>query len=229
MREVDVNTIVFSSSCAVYGQPEIVPITEETPSTPLSPYGRNKAMIEDMLADYSHAYGFRFVSCRYFNACGADPGGELGEEHDPETHVIPRLLMAASGEAPSFEIYGSDYETRDGTCIRDYIHVQDLARAHILALEYLVQGGQSRAINLGSGAGYSVKDIIQTVENVTGHSIKTIPKPRRSGDPPVLLADVNQAKEILGFHAQDSDIEHIVETAWNFYKNARVARKKQQK
>lgn len=217
MRDAGVMNIVFSSTCAIYGAPEAVPITEDTQANPLSPYGFSKFAIERILQDDERAHGLKFVSCRYFNACGADPEGELGEEHNPETHIIPRLLMAARGDTSSFDIYGTDYDTKDGTCIRDYIHVQDLAEAHVLALRHLLDGSPSCAVNLGSGTGYSVREIIKTVEKITGRPITIQEKPRRPGDPPVLLADTAQAAKLLNFKVKFTSLEEMIQTAWDFY------------
>ena len=186
MRAAEVDKIVFSSTCATYGAPEQLPIRETTPQNPINPYGKSKLMIEQMLADFDSAYGLRHVALRYFNACGGDLDGEIGEEHDPETHLIPRVLMSLTGEVPELTIFGTDYDTPDGTCIRDYIHVDDLARGHLLALEHLFKGGPSDAFNLGSGDGFSVKQIIDAVERVTGQTVPRKYGPRRarrSADP----------------------------------------------
>jgi UDP-arabinose 4-epimerase len=212
-RRASVSRLVFSSSCATYGIPEKLPINESTPQRPINPYGRSKAMGERMLEDHAEAYGLRYVSLRYFNASGADPDGELFERHDPETHIIPCALMSASGRAPYLSVFGNDYDTADGTCVRDYIHVTDLARAHVLAVGYLQRGGEDLAVNVGSGQATSIRDIIRTVQRITDRHVPIVIKPRRSGDPPALIADANLARERLGFSPQLSDIETIVRTA----------------
>jgi len=217
MKDHQVNNLVFSSSCAVYGSPETIPIAEDTPLNPINPYGRSKMMVEHILQDFSAAHDLQYVSCRYFNACGADPDLEIGEEHDPETHIIPIALMAAAGERDSFQIYGTDYPTEDGTCVRDYIHVQDLADAHLAALQYLEAGGQSDAFNLGTGQGYSVKQILAAVEKATERSLNTASQNRRHGDPPVLISDTQKAKAVLNFQPSMSDLDTIIQTAWRFY------------
>ena len=185
MRARLIHSIVFSSTCATYGIPVEQPITEQMRQEPVNPYGRSKLMIERILADYSTAYGTRSVALRYFNACGADPNGETGEDHEPETHLIPRGLMAAAGEIPHLDLYGTDYDTPDGTCIRDYIHVSDLADAHVRALQYLIEGGKTTAFNLGTGHGFSVRNVIETIERVTGRKVPVKEMPQRPGDPPV--------------------------------------------
>lgn len=217
MKEYQVHDLVFSSSCAVYGSPEIVPITEDTPQHPINPYGHSKMMVEQILQDFSVAHDLRYVSCRYFNACGSDPDLEIGEEHDPETHIIPIALMSAAGKRDSFKIYGTDYSTEDGTCVRDYIHVHDLANAHIAALEYLERGGQNDAFNLGTGRGYSVKQILEKVKEITGRSLHIEEQSRRPGDPPTLIAETKKVKTILNFQPEMSDLDTIIQTAWNFY------------
>jgi len=217
MRQHDIKNFIFSSTCAVYGQPNQVPITEATPRQPLNTYGKTKFMLELMLEDYSRAYGLNYIGFRYFNACGADPEGEIGERHDPETHLIPRALMAAAGRLPQLEIFGDDYPTPDGTCIRDYIHVSDLARAHALGVDYLLQGGSSRFLNLGTGHGQSVKAILDAVAKVTGKTVPVLIKPRRDGDPPQLIADPTTAQTVLNFKAEFQSLDRIIETAWNFH------------
>jgi UDP-arabinose 4-epimerase len=212
-RAAEVSNVIFSSSCATYGTPESIPINEETPQHPINPYGRSKLICEQLLRDFADAYGLRFVSLRYFNACGADPDGELGEWHDPETHLIPRALMAAAGRLPYLSVFGNDYDTPDGTCIRDYIHVCDLARAHIEAVRYLVAGGESIALNLGAGRGMSIRDVLSAIERVTGRRAPIVYEPRRPGDPPVLVAHTKAAKKHLGFSAELSDIDTIIRTA----------------
>lgn len=217
MRDCGVGRIVFSSSCATYGVPAILPITEETPQRPVNPYGTSKLMIEQVLADYGRAYGIQHVSLRYFNAAGADPDGELGEDHDPETHLIPLVLDAASGRRPNITIFGDDYETADGTCIRDYIHVSDLSKAHVLALSGLEKGNlRHAAYNLGTGQGHSVASVLESAKRVTGRAIPVVRGPRRAGDPAVLLADPSRARRDLGFRPAFPNIEDILETAWRW-------------
>jgi UDP-arabinose 4-epimerase len=215
-RSAGVDKLVFSSSCATYGVPDVLPITEAAPQRPINPYGRTKLVVEQVLADYAHAYGSRHIALRYFNAAGADPDGEIGERHDPETHLIPLALLAAAGRREALEVFGEDYDTPDGTCIRDYIHVTDLARAHVLALRHLLDGGDSLALNLGSGSGSSIREVIGSVEHVTGRKVPHVTKPRRPGDPPVLYADPSLAKERLGFETELSDLNTIVGTAAAF-------------
>ncbi len=213
-----VKILIFSSSCAVYGNPNSIPIDEEHSKNPINPYGKTKFIVEKLLEDYYNAYGINFMSLRYFNAAGADPGCEIGEKHNPETHLIPLVLEAASGKLKSIAIFGTDYPTKDGTCIRDYIHVSDLAEAHVLSLEKLLNGGKSDFINLGTGRGYSVLEIIEKASEITERNIPTIRAPRRSGDPPVLVADNNKALHELGWQARLTGIEGIIETAWNWHK-----------
>jgi UDP-glucose-4-epimerase GalE len=217
MREVGIPRLVFSSSCATYGQPERMPITEDTPQRPINPYGASKVMAEQICRDFEKAHGIKFVALRYFNACGADLEGEIGERHDPEPHLIPRTLMAADGRLEAFDIYGDDYPTPDGTCVRDFVHVDDLADAHIMAAEYLAKQGVSSEFNIGSGQGHSVREVIRTVEEVTGKSIPQRMAPRRDGDPPVLVADISKARRILKWKPHASDLRTIVSTAWNWY------------
>jgi UDP-arabinose 4-epimerase len=216
--------IVFSSSCATYGVPQVLPISEHTPQAPINPYGRTKLICEQMLKDYGAAYGIRHVSLRYFNAAGADPSGLIGERHNPETHLLPLALMAAAGGRP-LNVFGTDYDTPDGTCIRDYVHVSDLARAHVRALEHLEAGRDSIALNLGSGRGQSVLDIVDAIRRVTGRDVPLSFGPRRAGDPPVLTADPQMAARVLGFRAELSDIDTIVRHAapWFGLARARVA------
>jgi UDP-arabinose 4-epimerase len=213
MREVEVNRIVFSSSCATYGLPDSVPIHETMAQLPVNPYGETKLAIERVLRWYGPAYGLRSVALRYFNAAGCDRGGEIGEEHDPETHLIPLVVRAALGTAPPVQIFGTDYPTEDGTAIRDYIHVDDLAVAHVRALQYLVAGGESTAVNLATGSGYSVRQIIAAVEKAVGHAVPHREAPRRAGDPPALVADASLAGRVLGWRAQYSDLDTIIHTA----------------
>ena len=221
MRKTGLDQIVFSSTCATYGEPDEIPIKETTLQSPINPYGQSKLMIESILRDYDRAYNIRSVALRYFNACGADPDGDIGEEHDPETHIIPRILMSLTGEIDTFSIFGTDYETPDGTCIRDYIHVDDLAHGHALALKYLEDGGQTNDFNLGSGDGFSVRQIVEAVETVTGLKVPIKIGPRRLGDPPVLMADTYKAETELGFKTATSDLESIVRTAWTFHQARR--------
>ncbi len=208
-----VDRIVFSSSCATYGVPDHLPIQEYSPQVPINPYGRTKLIGEQMLADHAAAYGLRYAALRYFNAAGADPAGELGERHDPETHLIPLALMAAAGTGPALSIFGTDYPTPDGTCIRDFIHVSDLARAHVLALDYLIAGGETVRLNLGTGKGHSIREIVGGIEDLTGRPLPVKIGPRRPGDPPVLTADPTQASRVLGFRAELSDITTILRHA----------------
>lgn len=212
-REFGIRNIIFSSSCATYGIPPTLPIREDMPQQPINPYGGSKLMGEMLLRDFEETCGLRHVALRYFNACGADLDGELSERHDPETHLMPRVLMAASGMSPSFELFGEDYSTPDGTCIRDYVHVSDLAEAHLLALRHLLDGGESLALNVGTGAGLSVRDIVQAVSRITGRNVPTIVRSRRPGDPPALYADGDLMRSKLGFSPRYSDINTIVQTA----------------
>lgn len=229
MREVGVDKIVFSSTCATYGTPDQVPIRETMPQLPVNPYGETKLAIERALHWYGEGYGLRWMSLRYFNAAGADPDGEIGERHEPETHLVPLVLGAALGELPQIDIYGTDYPTPDGTAIRDYIHVQDLAEAHLRALERLSAGGQSAALNLGTGRGHSVREVIRAAEAVSGKSIRCRETARRPGDPPVLVADPGLAAELLGWRAQVSDLDTIVRTAlaWHMSRFAQSPRAEQ--
>ncbi|MBZ9741238.1 MULTISPECIES: UDP-glucose 4-epimerase GalE [unclassified Mesorhizobium] len=212
-----VENIIFSSSCATYGVPEALPVRESSSQNPISPYGRTKLMGEQIIGDYAAAYGMKFAILRYFNACGADPDGELGEWHSPETHLVPRVLMAASGIIDEIEVFGTDYETSDGTCVRDYIHVSDLARAHLKALQHLERGGQSLAVNLGTGRGVSIKEIVQAVSRVTSRPVPAVFRTRRPGDPAELYADPSKARAHLGFVPELSDIDTIVRTAAPFF------------
>ncbi len=217
MKDVGVNIIVFSSSAATYGNPQQVPIPENHPKEPVNPYGETKLAMERALQWYGNAYGLKWMALRYFNAAGADIEGELGESHDPEAHLIPLTIMAALGQRPHVEIYGTDYPTPDGSAVRDYIHVTDLGAAHVRALEYLVSGGQSRALNLGTGDGYSVREVIQTVGKVSGRNVPFREGPRRAGDPPVLVADARLAGTVLGWKPQHSDLETIIKNAWAWH------------
>ncbi len=212
-RKTHVRNVIFSSSCATYGIPANLPISEQTEQRPINPYGRTKLIGEHILQDYAQAYGFRYVILRYFNACGADPDGELSEKHTPETHLIPLALMAASGQIPQLQIFGTDYDTPDGTCIRDYIHVQDLARGHLLALRHLESEKGSLVANLGQGVGHSILEIIEAIEALTGRKLPVSFGARRAGDPPQLVADPSLAKEALGFSAARSDLHTIIRDA----------------
>ena len=214
MVRADIKHFVFSSTAAVYGDPVYSPIDEEHPKAAINPYGRSKWMVEQMLADFDHAYGLKSVCLRYFNAAGADPEGLLGERHEPETHLLPLILQAAAGRRAAITVFGRDYDTPDGTCIRDYIHVADLAEAHALAVDYLLAGGKSSAFNLGNGQGFSVQEVINTARRVTGRMIPTIDAPRRSGDPPRLVANASLASNVLGWTPQFASLEQIVAHAW---------------
>jgi UDP-glucose-4-epimerase GalE len=213
--DVGVRTFVFSSTCAVYGVPAQVPITEDTVRQPINPYGVTKLFFEHALEAYSQAYGLHYAALRYFNAAGADPSGEIGELHDPETHLIPLALAATRADRPPLQIFGTDYPTPDGTCIRDYIHVNDLAEAHSLAVGRLAGGSESFAVNLGTGQGCSVLEILRTAEEVTGNKVNRVLGPRRPGDPPALVADPSRAQELLQWKATRS-LRDIVATAWNW-------------
>lgn len=219
MSEHGVKNIVFSSTCATYGEPKQMPITEDMPQCPINAYGATKLMVERILSDYHNAYGLKYCCLRYFNAAGADPEGEIGESHDPETHLIPLILDAAGGQRKSISIFGTDYPTQDGTCVRDYIHVTDLADAHIRALNYLKDGGESDCFNLGNGKGESVKHVIETVKKVTGVDFTVEEKERRAGDPPVLIGCAKKAEAVLGWKPKYGDIETIVEHAWKWHES----------
>lgn len=216
MRRHGCEKFIFSSTCAVYGNPDYIPIDENHPQNPINPYGRSKLMLECILQDYDNTYGIRSVSLRYFNACGSSLDGKLGEDHEPETHLIPRILMAVTGEIDRVTVYGTDYDTPDGTGIRDYIHVLDLARAHIRALEYLNAGGESVSCNLGTGRGVSVREIISRVEMITGKAVPWEQGERRAGDPPQLVASPLRAGEVLNWEAQYRDVGTAIETAWRW-------------
>jgi UDP-glucose 4-epimerase len=217
MKNFKVNKFIFSSTCAVYGEPQKLPLSEDHPLNPMNPYGNSKLMVEKILEDYSKAYDLNYVSLRYFNAAGADPEAEIGEWHNPETHLIPLILDAASGKRESVSIFGTDYSTPDGTCIRDYIHVLDLAQAHYKALEYLNNKNNSQVFNLGNGNGFSVKEVIKTCQSVTGKEIKVIEDEPRPGDPPILVGSSIKAREILGWNPQWTDLKDIISTAWNWH------------
>ncbi|MFB3922743.1 MAG: UDP-glucose 4-epimerase GalE [Terriglobia bacterium] len=217
MLEAGVAHIVFSSSAAVYGKPEKVPIPEEHPTRPVNPYGDTKLMMERALEHYGAAYGLRWAALRYFNAAGADAEGELGEEHEPETHLIPLVIKAALGKRPFVEVFGTDYATPDGTAIRDYIHISDLADAHVKALQYLARGGESIALNLGTGRGHSVREVIAAVARLANGQVPTRDAPRRPGDPPVLVADPSRAMSVLDWKPQCPGLDRIVESAWRWH------------
>ncbi len=219
MLEFSVKKLVFSSTAAVYGEPRNIPIQESDPGEPTNPYGRSKLFYEKILGDYDRAYELKFISLRYFNAAGADTSGQIGEDHDPETHLIPLVLQTALGRRQQLEIYGTDYDTRDGTCIRDYIHITDLARAHILAVEDLEKRDESSIYNLGSGDGFSVREVIDTARKVTGREIPAVPAEKRPGDPPVLIASSEKIREELGWQRCYDDLETIITTAWKWHKN----------
>jgi UDP-glucose 4-epimerase len=223
--DAGVRKFVFSSTCAVYGVPAKVPITEDTPRQPVNPYGTSKLFFENALEAYDRAYGLRYMSLRYFNAAGADESGEIGELHDPETHLIPAALKAITGERTELELFGSDYPTPDGTCIRDYIHVNDLADAHVLALKHIDAGNHSAALNLGTGVGCSVKEVIAMVEEVTGSKVPRRMAPRRPGDPPALVADPSRAQAVLQWKAKRS-LREIVQTAWVWEQGGRQKQRK---
>ena len=217
MVAANVKKFVFSSTCATYGVPIAVPIAEDHPQAPINPYGATKLMVERILADFDEAHEFKSVCFRYFNAAGADPHGLLGEDHDPETHLIPLVLQTALGIRDSIAIFGTDYPTPDGTCIRDYIHVTDLATAHVLGLEYLLQGNNSNIFNLGNGGGFSVKEVIEAAREVTGKEIAVVERDRRPGDPPALVGSSEKAQKILGWRSQYADIHKILTHAWNWH------------
>ena len=217
MQRHQVRRFIFSSSAAVYGEPERQPINEDAPQKPTNPYGASKASVERMLADCDRAFGLKSISLRYFNAAGADPSALIGERHDPETHLIPLVLQAALGQLESVNILGDDYDTPDGTCVRDYVHVNDLAAAHLLALEALMDGAGSDVFNLGNNRGHSVLEVIQTARRVTGRNIPALRAPRRPGDPPSLVADSAKARSQLGWKPRFEDIGDMVQTAWNWH------------
>lgn len=214
-----VDKIVFSSTAATYGEPERVPILETDPTNPTNTYGETKLSMEKMFKWTGLAHNLRFVSLRYFNACGAHKSGKIGEAHNHETHLIPLILQVLNKQREAISIYGNDYDTKDGTCVRDYIHVTDLASAHILAVEYLVKGNESNIFNLGNGVGFTVNEVIETARKVTGEEIKEIVTPRRAGDPATLIASSEKAKTILGWKPEHADLEEIIESAWNWHKN----------
>ena len=218
MIKNNVNKIVFSSTAATYGEPENIPILESDRTCPTNPYGETKLAMEKMFHWASKAHGLSYVSLRYFNACGADATGQIGEAHNPESHLIPLVLQVPNGKRESVSIYGTDYDTPDGTCIRDYIHVTDLAMAHILAVEYLARGGESDIFNLGNGVGYSVREVIETARSVTGHPIPATEVPRRAGDPARLVASGEKAKKVLGWEPEIKKLDDIIASAWKWHK-----------
>lgn len=217
MLKHDVKKFIFSSTCATYGIPQKIPLTENHPQNPINPYGWTKLMVERILKDYDTAYGLKSVILRYFNASGADESGIIGEWHNPETHLIPLILDAAMGKREDIKIFGTDYDTPDGTCIRDYIHVTDLADAHILSLEYLNKNNQSNQFNLGNGQGFSVREVIESVKRVTGRNFNVTQTQRREGDPAILIGSSKKAKDTLGWDPQYVNIDKIIETAWNWH------------
>ena len=219
MVKNNVGKIVFSSTAATYGEPENIPILESDRTCPTNPYGETKLAMEKMFKWTAEAHGLRYVSLRYFNACGADESGTIGEAHNPESHLIPLILQVPNGKRETISIYGTDYVTPDGTCIRDYIHVTDLAQAHILAVQYLNNGGESDIFNLGNGVGYSVREVIETARKVTGHPIPATETSRRAGDPARLVASSEKAKSVLGWKPVHDSLEEIIASAWNWHKN----------
>jgi len=218
MRDHQIDKIIFSSTCATYGSPKEIPILENHAQHPINPYGRSKLMIEQMLKDFDLAHGIKYISLRYFNAAGADPEGEIGEKHDPETHLIPLILDVALGRKNHVEIFGTDYNTSDGTCIRDFIHVSDLADAHLLSLKYLINHKRSNIFNLGNNNGFSVKEVIRTAENVCGKKIPSVPLKKRPGDPPVLVGSAKKAQKLLKWSPNHPELESIINTAFNWNK-----------
>ncbi|MDE6181696.1 MAG: UDP-glucose 4-epimerase GalE [Eubacteriales bacterium] len=219
MIENNIKNIVFSSSAATYGEPKNIPILESDPTEPTNTYGETKLAMEKMFKWVSNAHDLNYVSLRYFNACGAYYDGSIGEAHNPETHLIPIILQVANGTREQINIFGDDYDTKDGTCIRDYIHVTDLAQAHILAMKYLINGGENNIFNLGNGVGFTVKEVIKASENVTGMNIKSVISERRAGDPQTLVASSEKAKNILGWNPKFTNIEDIIESAWKWHKS----------
>jgi UDP-glucose 4-epimerase len=217
MVRAGVRSIVFSSSCAIYGEPETIPIGERTVPNPINPYGFSKLVCEQMMDDFGRAHEMKSARLRYFNAAGADPVAEIGEDHDPETHLIPLVLDAASGRRPDVTVFGTDYPTPDGTAVRDYVHVEDLARAHVLALQHLLDNGDTIAVNLGTGHGASVRQVVDTARRITGREIVSRYASRRAGDPPALVADAKKASEVLGWAPQYSDLAAIIADAWRWH------------
>ena len=214
-----VDKIVFSSTAATYGEPESIPILETDRTEPTNPYGETKLSMEKMMKWTGVAHGLKYVALRYFKACGAHVDGHIGEAHNPETHLIPLILQVPNGQREAISIFGDDYDTKDGTCVRDYIHVTDLAQAHILAMRYLAAGNESNVFNLGNGVGFTVKEVIETARKVTGHPIPAVVSPRRAGDPAKLIASSEKAKSVLGWKPEHDDLEEIIATAWNWHKN----------
>ncbi|MGC1395147.1 MAG: UDP-glucose 4-epimerase GalE [Coleofasciculaceae cyanobacterium] len=217
MCDAGIKNFVFSSTCATYGVPEQIPVVENQPQQPINPYGMTKLMVEHILNDFDQAYGLHSVRFRYFNAAGADPQGRLGEDHHPETHILPLVLLTAMGKRESISIFGTDYDTADGTCIRDYIHVTDLAQAHVLGLEYLLKGGSTEVFNLGNGQGFSIKEVIEAAREVTGRPIAVTLADRRPGDPPVLVGSGEKARQILGWQPKYADLKTILAHAWQWH------------
>ncbi|MBL4936251.1 UDP-glucose 4-epimerase GalE [Clostridium sp. YIM B02515] len=219
MKDHNVKNIVFSSTAATYGEPESIPIVEDDKTFPTNPYGESKLAVEKVLKWCDNAYGIKYTALRYFNAAGAHPNGKIGEDHSPESHLIPLILQTALGKREKIMMFGDDYNTEDGTCVRDYIHVMDLASAHLLAVDRLRKGGESRIYNLGNGKGFSVKEVIEVARKVTGREIKAEVAPRRAGDPAVLIASSAKAMEELGWKPEFNSLETIIETAWNWHVN----------
>ncbi len=217
MVAANIKSFVFSSTCASYGVPQQIPITEDHPQSPINPYGATKLMVERILQDFDVAYGLKSVIFRYFNAAGADPAGAIGEDHNPETHLIPLVLQTAMGIREAITVYGSDYPTADGTCIRDYIHVTDLAEAHVLGLEYLLKGNKSEIFNLGNGNGFSVKEVIDAAKQITGKPINVVMCDRRAGDPPALVGSSEKARTILDWQPKYADLNLILQHAWQWH------------
>jgi UDP-arabinose 4-epimerase len=217
MRTVGVGTIIFSSSCATFGVPKVLPIPDDHPQQPINPYGESKLFIERVLHWYGEAYGLRWMALRYFNAAGADPDGTLGESHEPETHVIPSVIGAALGHRQDFDLYGTTYATPDGTAVRDFVHVTDLANAHLQALQYVTNHGVNAAVNLGTGVGNSVREVIAAVERVSGRRVPVLEHPARVGDPPILTANAQRARQLLQWYPKYGDLASIVHTAWNWH------------
>lgn len=224
MHENNCHHFIFSSTCATYGNPVALPMDESHPQNPINPYGQSKLMLERILGDYQKAYGMRHAILRYFNASGAAEDGSIGEDHHPETHLIPLVLMAAAGQRESITVFGTDYDTPDGTCIRDYIHILDLAEAHVMALEYLQTKDESLALNLGTGKGVSVKEILMAAEKVTGKKVPTVYGDRRAGDPPELVANPELARSVLNWEAKYKDVEETIATAWKWMTGSRKGR-----
>lgn len=219
LLEAGISKVVLSSSCATYGVPQKLPISEDDAQQPINPYGESKLFVEKVLYWYEVAYGIRHMNLRYFNAAGADPDGEIGEYHDPETHLIPLVIAAAQGVNPTFEIFGTDYDTADGTAVRDYVHVCDLARAHVNALDYLVAGGHSASVNLGTGCGHSIREVISAVETISGRAVPVVEGPRRPGDPATLIANPQLGQTVLSWTPDKSDLQTIVRTAWHWHQS----------